>query len=114
MEQANPNRHRTDALSITRLASSAGPDDGGWLLCRVGRCGPSWHSPRDLHGILQGNCYLNPLGPLSDEWRAGDSTWTLASAAELAEACERVEQMDGEGTMEGFLAECERRRKLVG
>ena len=68
----------------------------------------------DLHGILQGNCYLNPLGPLSDEWRAGDSTWTLASAAELAEACERVEQMDGEGTMEGFLAERERRRKLVG
>jgi len=68
----------------------------------------------DLDGILQGPSYLDPEGPLSEAWRAGDSTWSLASDAELARARQRVEQMNLEGTMQAYLDERERKRLEVG
>ena len=68
----------------------------------------------DLEGILQGSSYLDPRGPLSEAWRAGDSTWSLASDTELADARRRVEKMILEGTMQAYLAERERKRQGVG
>jgi SAM-dependent methyltransferase len=59
----------------------------------------------DLDGILQGPAYLDPQGPLSEAWRSGDSTWSLASDAELASARQRVEQINLEGTMQAYLDE---------
>ncbi len=68
----------------------------------------------DLDGILQGPSYLDPKGPLSESWRAGDSTWSLVSDTELASARQRVEQMNVAGTMEAYLDERERKRMEVG
>jgi len=68
----------------------------------------------DLDGILQGPSYLDPEGPLSEAWRSGDSTWSLASEAELAHARQRVEQMNLQGTMQAYLDERERQRLVIG
>lgn len=68
----------------------------------------------DVDGILQGPSYLDPEGPLSEAWRAGDSTWSLASDAELASAQQRVEQMNLEGTMQAYLDERENERLEIG
>ena len=39
-----------------------------------------------LDAVLQTRNYLDPGGPLRQEWRDGDSTWSLAGADELAAA----------------------------
>jgi ubiquinone/menaquinone biosynthesis C-methylase UbiE len=68
----------------------------------------------DLDGILQGPSYLDPKGPLSEAWRAGDSTWSLASDTELAAARQRVEQRNLDGTMRAYLDEREAIRREFG
>jgi len=68
----------------------------------------------DLHGVLQGKSYIDTRGPLRKEWRAGDSTWTLATADELDDGKERLEKMHEDGTVEQFLADREALRRKVG
>ncbi len=68
----------------------------------------------DLDGILQGPSYLDLEGPLSEAWRAGDSTWSLTSDAELADAQQRVKRMNAEGTMQAYLDQRESKRLDVG
>lgn len=68
----------------------------------------------DLEGILQGPSYLDPSGPLSEAWRAGDSTWSLASDAELDSARQRIEQWNLEAKMQAYLDEREKKRLKVG
>jgi ubiquinone/menaquinone biosynthesis C-methylase UbiE len=68
----------------------------------------------DLHGVLQGTSYLDTRGPLKEEWRAGDSTWSLVTADELAAAQDRVEKMHQDATMDDFLTERETLRRQVG
>jgi len=68
----------------------------------------------DLDGILQGGSYLDPNGPLHESWRAGDSTWSLTTDAELAAACERVERMNTDGTMAAWLNQREELRRRLG
>lgn len=57
---------------------------------------------------------MDPEGPLSAAWRAGDSTWSLTSDAELAEAMQRVERMNAEGTMQAYLDQRENERLDTG
>ncbi|MCP4173624.1 MAG: methyltransferase domain-containing protein [Fuerstiella sp.] len=68
----------------------------------------------ELHGILQGSSYLDPEGPLKEAWRAGDSTWSLVTETELADAQHRVEQMNSEGTIQAWLDEREQYRSKIG
>jgi hypothetical protein len=68
----------------------------------------------DLDGILQGASYLNPTGPLNEAWRAGDSTWSLATETELTAAGERVEGMNLDGTMQAWLEAREEKRRSRG
>ena len=68
----------------------------------------------DLDGVLQGTSYLDPRGPLSETWRGGDSTWSLASKGELAEAQHRVERMIDDGIMDAYVAEREAGRVEIG
>jgi SAM-dependent methyltransferase len=67
-----------------------------------------------VDAVLQGADYLDPTGPLRTEWRAGDSIWALAEAAELAaaEAALRAEQRAG--TLERYLAAHDARRPEIG
>lgn len=68
----------------------------------------------DRDGVLQGPAYLNPRGPLDEQWRDGDSTWAITSEAELQVAQERVRKMSLEQTADDWLAERELLRKAVG
>ena len=68
----------------------------------------------DLHGVLQGPSYLDTRGPLKEEWRAGDSTWSLATTDELAAAQDRVEKMHQDATINEFLIGREALRRKIG
>jgi ubiquinone/menaquinone biosynthesis C-methylase UbiE len=67
-----------------------------------------------LDEVLQGDAYLDPRGPLRQEWRDGDSSWAVVEEAELAKAISETERMLADGSMDAFLAEREERRRQVG
>ena len=64
--------------------------------------------------VLQGEQYLDPAGPLSEAWRAGDSTWSLTTEEELAHALGNVTSKLEDGSMAAFLEEREQRRAKIG
>ncbi len=64
--------------------------------------------------VLQGERYLDPEGPLSAAWRAGDSTWSLTTEEELAHALDNVTSKLEDGSMAAFLEEREQRRAKIG
>jgi len=64
--------------------------------------------------VLQGEAYLNPKGPLSAAWRAGDSTWSLTTEEELSLALGDVTSKLEAGSMAAFLELREERRADVG
>ena len=37
-----------------------------------------------LDEVLQGETYLDPLGPTRQDWRDGDSSWALVEEGEMA------------------------------
>lgn len=63
---------------------------------------------------LQGESYLDPKGPLSEVWRAGDSTWPLTTEEELSLALDNVRSRLEDGSMAGFVEEREQRRAKIG
>lgn len=63
---------------------------------------------------LQGKQYLDPAGPLSAAWRAGDSTWSLTTEEELSLALDNVRSRLEDGSMAAFLEERERHRAKIG
>ncbi len=67
-----------------------------------------------LEEVLQGEHYLDPAGPLSAAWRAGDSTWSLTTEEELAHALDNVTFRLEDGSMAAFLEEREQRRAKIG
>jgi len=67
-----------------------------------------------VDAVLQGKRYLDPSGPLSEQWRAGDSTWALATAEELRRAEQRVRKYLSESAMDAYMADREALRKRVG
>ena len=64
--------------------------------------------------VLQGEQYLDPAGPLSAAWRAGDSTWSLTTEEELAHALDNVTSKLEDGSMAAFLEEREQRHAKIG
>ncbi len=64
--------------------------------------------------VLQGEQYLRPEGPLSAAWRAGDSSWSLATEEELAQAVNTVTAKLEDGSMAAFLKEREQLRAKIG
>ena len=67
-----------------------------------------------LDAVLQGDAYLDPRGPFRPEWRAGDSSWALATEAELTQALERLDRLIQDGSIAAFLAERETLRRACG
>jgi hypothetical protein len=64
--------------------------------------------------VLQGKQYLDPAGPLSAAWRAGDSTWSLVTEEELAHTLDNVTSKLKDGSMATFLEEREQLRAKIG
>ena len=67
-----------------------------------------------LEAVCQGSAYLDPEGPLKQTWRDGDSTWALATDAELEAAQEKTRDLVARGVMASFQAVGEDRRKEIG
>lgn len=67
-----------------------------------------------VDGVIQGDAYLDPHGPLRDDWRSGDSTWALADDAELAQALQHVHDLDGRDALPDDVAGRDARRPQVG
>ena len=64
--------------------------------------------------VLQGENYLDPAGPFSAAWRAGDSAWSLTTEQELSLALDNVTSRLEDGSMNDFLEEREQQRAKIG
>jgi ubiquinone/menaquinone biosynthesis C-methylase UbiE len=67
-----------------------------------------------LDEVLQGETYLDPLGPTRKEWRDGDSSWALVEPEELENVNAEIERMREDESLPVFLAEREERRRQHG
>ena len=63
---------------------------------------------------IQGSAYFDGAGPLSAQWRLGDSTWSLADDEELAAATAQVASLREKGELDAFVAEHDARRPSIG
>jgi ubiquinone/menaquinone biosynthesis C-methylase UbiE len=67
-----------------------------------------------LDEVLTAAHYHRADGPLSAEWRAGDSTWALLTAAELEATLARVQTLQAGGELVAFRDHHDAARKRVG
>lgn len=73
------------------------------------------HPPEPaLDTVMQGEAYFDMTGPLSEDWRKGDSFWALATAEQVASAEARVSEMQAVGTLEAWFRDHDARREGVG
>ena len=63
---------------------------------------------------VQGESYLDPRGPLREEWRDGDSVWSLAAEDVLEHALARIRDLDERGELEAYVARNDARRPDTG
>lgn len=63
---------------------------------------------------LQQDHYLDPEGPLKEDYRNGDSTWSLVSQPQLDAACNRLKALISSGEITPYLNERERLRAITG
>jgi ubiquinone/menaquinone biosynthesis C-methylase UbiE len=67
-----------------------------------------------MREALQGPNYFDPRGPLDASYRAGDSTWALATPTELDRAIQRTQRKNDEGTMTQYIAARDKLRQQIG
>lgn len=63
---------------------------------------------------VQGESYFDPRGPLSKEWRDGDSIWSLVSENRLDRTISRIQHLDERGKLEAYMARNDALRPHVG
>jgi ubiquinone/menaquinone biosynthesis C-methylase UbiE len=67
-----------------------------------------------VDAVVGGNAYFDPRGPLSKEWRDGDSLWALATETELEGALQRARDLDASGELDDFVARHDAERHNIG
>lgn len=67
-----------------------------------------------LEGVMQGERYFEPEGPLDPEWRRLDSIWALATAEEIARAEARVRELAHHRQLRDFAQERDAARRRTG
>lgn len=67
-----------------------------------------------VDAVIQGEAYFDPRGPLSKQWRDGDSIWAMATDTELEEALARIRELDANRELDDFVARRDAQRKHVG
>ncbi len=74
--------------------------------------------PRDrivpTDAVLQGDAYFDSSGPLSKEWRDGDSSWALVTDQQLERVLSRVTRLKQDGGLQAYFARTDARRLAVG
>ena len=63
---------------------------------------------------VQGESYLDPHGPLREEWRDGDSVWSLAGEDTLEHALSRIRDLDERGELDAYVARNDASRANIG
>ena len=63
---------------------------------------------------VQGESYFDPRGPLSKEWRDGDSIWSLVSEGRLERTISRIQDLDERGELEPYMSRNDALRPHVG
>ena len=63
---------------------------------------------------VQGEPYYDPRGPLSKEWRDGDSVWSLVSEDRLERVLDRIRDLDERGELEAYMARNDALRPNIG
>ena len=63
---------------------------------------------------VQGESYFDPRGPLSKEWRDGDSIWSLVSEGRLERTISRLQDLDERGELEAYMARNDALRPHLG
>ncbi len=63
---------------------------------------------------VQGKSYFDPSGPLSKEWRDGDSVWSLVAEDHLNRAFSRIRKLEERGELETYLARNDAPRTHIG
>jgi hypothetical protein len=67
-----------------------------------------------LDATVQGDSYFDPRGPLSKEWRDGDSIWSLVAEDRLSRALSRIRKLDEGGELEAYAARHDAPREHIG
>jgi SAM-dependent methyltransferase len=63
---------------------------------------------------VQGESYFDPRGPLSKEWRDGDSVWSLVSEGRLERTISRIQDLDERGELAPYMSRNDALRPHVG
>ena len=63
---------------------------------------------------VQGRAYFDSRGPLSVEWRDGDSAWALVTEDQLERVLYRIRKLDQNGELEEYMARNDARRQDLG
>jgi len=67
-----------------------------------------------IHATVQGESYFNTRGPLSKEWRDGDSVWSLVTEDRLNRAISLIHKLDERGELEAYVARNDTWRHHIG
>jgi len=81
----------------------------------LGDCG-FFHRGRfaPVDATVQGESYFDPRGPLKEEWRDGDSVWSLVAEDRLSHALTRIRKLDERGELETYAARNDAPRGHIG
>jgi SAM-dependent methyltransferase len=63
---------------------------------------------------VQGESYFDPRGPLSKEWRDGDSVWSLVAEDRLNLVHSRIRKLEERGELEAYVARNDAPRTHIG
>jgi ubiquinone/menaquinone biosynthesis C-methylase UbiE len=63
---------------------------------------------------VQSEAYFDPRGPLSKEWRDGDSVWSLVDEDQLEKVLYRIRQLEERGELEAYVARNDALRPNIG
>ncbi len=67
-----------------------------------------------VDAAVQGESYFDPRGPLSKEWRDGDSVWSLVAEDRLERTISRIQDLDERGELEAYMARNDALRPNIG
>ncbi len=67
-----------------------------------------------IDATVQGAAYSDPRGPLSKEWRDGDSVWSLVAEDRLNRVLSRIRNLDEGGELETYAARNDAQRAHIG
>jgi SAM-dependent methyltransferase len=67
-----------------------------------------------LDATVQGDSYFDPRGLLNEEWRDGDSIWSLVAEDRRIRTLSRVRKLDERGELETYAARYDAPREHIG